>query len=131
MSVVKVERTFGIIAPQGDRISFQKAATRAELEEKLLIGYKIVNELVDGVTVPPLPDGLKRYSFMTSLLMNHSLELREWLAENGCVCRCGQASADTIVGVAIDRDRRHRAYRPLEGLRALSSRIAATACDLR
>jgi hypothetical protein len=70
-------------------IVFQRADTRAELESQLLIGYKIVNELVDGVTVPSLPDGLKHYSFLTSLLVNHGLELREWLAENGCVCRCG------------------------------------------
>lgn len=86
---------------------FHKAETLAEVKANLLIGYKVVNELVDGVTVPPLPDGLKHYTFMTSILQNHGLELREWLAENGCVCRCERSmlveSADTPVGDAAEQ----------------------------
>ncbi len=82
-------RTFGIMRPREEVIIYQRADTRAELESQLLIGYKIVNELVNGLTVPPLPDGLRHYSYLTALLLNHGLELREWLAENGCVCRCG------------------------------------------
>jgi hypothetical protein len=89
---------------------FHKAETFAEAKEKLLIGYKVVSELVDGVTVPPLPDGLKHYTFLTSLLINHGLELREWLAENGCVCRCAEpvphgGSSDAETGFDEIKDR--------------------------
>jgi hypothetical protein len=82
-------RQFGIMRPDGSGIFFKKSETLAAAQKDLMIGYTLVNELVDGVTVPPMPDGLKHYSFMTSLLLNHGLELREWLQENGCVCQCG------------------------------------------
>ena len=102
-------RIFGILSPNSDRVtSYQKAATFGELQEKLLIGYKIVNEVLDGITVPPLPDGLKRYTYMTHLLHVHGEELREWLAGNGCVCRCmtspvtgGADSGDSSIGEII------------------------------
>lgn len=82
-------RYFGVMGPNRDKIIPHKAETLAECREKLLIGYEVVNEIVDGICVPPMSDGLKHYTYMTHLLLTHGLELREWLAENGCVCKCG------------------------------------------
>lgn len=87
-------RQFGVMIPGQDRIVFHKGETLAAVKKTLMIGYMVVNELVDGVTVPPLPDGLKYYSFMTSLILNHGLELREWLEANGCVCKCGSSGGN-------------------------------------
>lgn len=96
MTVTEETRIFGAKAPNSDRIVYHKSSTLNALRMELARsghGYIVVNEVVDGVAVPPMSDGLKRYSFLTSLLQNHGLELREWLADNGCVCRCGKAKS--------------------------------------
>lgn len=81
-------RTFVISSPTDGREFDSQASSLEELEGKLLIGYRVIAERVSGVKVPVLPDGLKHYTFLTSLLQNHGIELREWLMDNGCVCRC-------------------------------------------
>lgn len=87
-------RTFVIGIPGSGRTVKHEADTLAQMKLRLDIGYDVLGEVVDGVAIsPPLPDGLKRYSFMTSVLRDHGLELREWLAENGCVCKCGASAS--------------------------------------
>src|SRR5437868_13312334 len=67
-----------------NRVITHEAESLADSQKKLLVGYKIVGEIVDNVTLhQPLPDGLPHYTFMTALLMNHGLELVEWLRDNG------------------------------------------------
>lgn len=88
-------RTFIIGIPGQDRTTRHEAETLAQATMRLDIGYRVIGEIVDGVAISPaLPDGLKRYSFLTSILRDHSLELREWLADNGCVCKCGNSASD-------------------------------------
>jgi hypothetical protein len=91
-------RKFGVKAPNQDRVVLHEAPT-LEAERMALakagFGYIVVHEVVDGVSVEPLPDGLKRYSFMTSLLVNHADELREWLAEQGCTCQCNRTPPES------------------------------------
>jgi hypothetical protein len=84
-------RVFGVMGPGDQRMIFHKGESLASVKKTLLIGYNIVSELVDGVTVPPLPDGLKYYSFLTNLIHNHEQELKEWLQENGCICQCSSS----------------------------------------
>lgn len=88
-------RIFIVGIPGQSRTAQHEAETVAQIELKLDIGYKVIGEVLDGVAVSPvLPDGLKHYSFMTSLLRTHGIELREWLAENGCVCKCEVNAAE-------------------------------------
>jgi hypothetical protein len=65
-----------------NRLIDHQAETLAEEKERIQDGYELVSERVDGVEVPPLPDGLKHYSLLTFILQNHEQELREWLDEN-------------------------------------------------
>lgn len=95
-----MKRTFTIGRPDSGRTSNVEGASLAQVQLRLDIGFKVLGEVVDGVTITPaLPDGLRHYTFLTSLLRDHGLELREWLADNGCVCKCGgsdaKASSDT------------------------------------
>ena len=86
-------RTFVIGIPGSGRTVTHEAESVKLMELRLDIGYKVLGEMVSGAAIAPaLPDGLKHYTLMTSLLRDHGLELREWLAENGCVCRCGSVS---------------------------------------
>jgi hypothetical protein len=49
-------------------------------------GYVIAGEVLPGPTnapfvVPPLPDGLKRYTLVTWMIHAHGDEFIEWIAE--------------------------------------------------
>jgi hypothetical protein len=102
-------RTFVIGIPGQDRTTRHEAETLSQATMRLDIGYKVVGEVVDGVAISPaLPDGLKRYSFLTSILRDHGLELREWLAENGCVCKCGGSNAKESLDPSKNRGRQSR-----------------------
>ncbi len=89
-------RTFLVNGPRGNMIRHE-AETMAELKAKLLIGYEVAGEVVDGVQIaPPLPDGLKRYTFMTSLLRDHGPELVAFLREAGFVQSPGPKPLATV-----------------------------------
>lgn len=80
-------RIFMVTPPtEPSRVIKHEAMSFEEAKKKLLIGYKIVGELVDNVPVPVLPDGLKRYTYLTHILIHHGDELKEWLQDQGFRC---------------------------------------------
>lgn len=77
-------RKFVVADPSGNRLPPREAETLAEVTGSLVEGYVVVAEVLPGIeppfTVePPLPDGLKRYTAVTWMLLRHEDEFREMI----------------------------------------------------
>ncbi len=74
-----------LIQPEHDptRLIRRSGETRESVQATLQPGYHVVSEILDGVTVPPLPDGLPSYTYLTHLLVMYGDELRAWMKEQG------------------------------------------------
>ncbi len=74
-----------LVQPEHDplRLIRQVGESKEAIQSQLVEGYRVVSEILDGVTVPVLPDGLPHYSYFTHLLIMHGDELRAWLKDQG------------------------------------------------